>query len=80
MMANQTTLHQRPNGVESNDRSLYTCIIGISLNVLLESTCNFLLSVGLLHGDMTQQERNEVITTFKKKELPVMVATDVAGM
>lgn len=35
--------------------------------------------IGLLHGDMTQQERNEVITTFKKKELPVMVATDVAA-
>ena len=24
-------------------------------------------------------ERNEVITSFKKKEIPVMVATDVAG-
>jgi ERCC4-related helicase len=28
---------------------------------------------------MTQMERNEVITSFKKKEIPVMVATDVAG-
>lgn len=35
--------------------------------------------VGLLHGDMTQMERNEVITSFKKKEIPVMVATDVAA-
>ena len=25
-------------------------------------------------------ERNEVITSFKKKEMPVLVATDVAGM
>ena len=33
----------------------------------------------LLHGDMTQFERNEVITAFKKKETPVLVATDVAA-
>ncbi|KAB7500849.1 ATP-dependent RNA helicase DDX42, partial [Armadillidium nasatum] len=33
----------------------------------------------LLHGDMTQFERNEVITAFKKKESPVLVATDVAA-
>lgn len=35
--------------------------------------------VGLLHGDMSQQERNEVITSFKKKEIPILVATDVAA-
>jgi len=28
---------------------------------------------------MSQIERNEVITSFKKKEMPVLVATDVAG-
>lgn len=33
----------------------------------------------LLHGDMTQFERNEVITAFKKKAMPVLVATDVAA-
>lgn len=36
-------------------------------------------SLGLLHGDMDQSERNKVITDFKKKNLPVLVATDVAG-
>ncbi|XP_013391796.1 ATP-dependent RNA helicase DDX42 isoform X2 [Lingula anatina] len=35
--------------------------------------------VGLLHGDMSQQERNEVINQFKKKEIPTLVATDVAA-
>ena len=39
-----------------------------------------LISVGLLHGDMSQIERNEVITSFKKKEVPILVATDVAGI
>ncbi|MFT7814768.1 ATP-dependent RNA helicase DDX42 [Arapaima gigas] len=36
-------------------------------------------SLGLLHGDMDQSERNKVITDFKKKSLPVLVATDVAA-
>lgn len=36
-------------------------------------------SLGLLHGDMDQSERNKVISDFKKKNLPVLVATDVAG-
>ena len=33
----------------------------------------------LLHGDMDQIERNKVITQFKKKEVNILVATDVAG-
>ena len=32
-----------------------------------------------MHGDMSQTERNEVINSFKKQEVPIMVATDVAG-
>lgn len=35
--------------------------------------------VGLMHGDMDQNTRNQVITAFKKKEMPVLIATDVAG-
>lgn len=37
-------------------------------------------SVGLLHGDMSQGDRDQVIMAFKKKEFPTLVATDVAGM
>lgn len=33
----------------------------------------------LLHGDMEQAERNKVITSFRKQDVPIMVATDVAG-
>lgn len=33
----------------------------------------------LLHGDMDQAERNKVITKFKKQEVNIMVATDVAA-
>ncbi|XP_075703074.1 ATP-dependent RNA helicase DDX42 [Rhinoderma darwinii] len=35
--------------------------------------------LGLLHGDMDQSERNKVITDFKKKNIPILVATDVAA-
>ena len=37
------------------------------------------LSVGLLHGDMSQGDRDQVIMAFKKKEFPTLVASDVAG-
>lgn len=37
------------------------------------------LEVLLIHGDMSQGERNQVITSFKKKEKPILVATDVAS-
>lgn len=33
----------------------------------------------LLHGDMDQADRNKVITQFKRKEVDIMVATDVAA-
>ena len=32
-----------------------------------------------LQGDMFQSERSEIISSFKKKEFPVLVATDVAA-
>nr|CAD7461813.1 unnamed protein product [Timema tahoe] len=35
--------------------------------------------VVLLHGDMDQSERNKVITQFKRQEVSIMVATDVAA-
>lgn len=35
--------------------------------------------VGLLHGDMDQYDRNNIISAFKKREIPILVATDVAA-
>ena len=32
-----------------------------------------------LQGDMFQNERNEIISAFKKQEFPILVATDVAA-
>ena len=43
--------------------------------------CAVLYSVVvLLHGDMGQADRDSVITSFKRKEVSIMVATDVAGI
>lgn len=50
------------------------------LRVTLRNDVLFVLVlVGLLHGDMNQVERNEIISAFKNKAMPVLVATDVAG-
>ncbi|CAI8017258.1 ATP-dependent RNA helicase DDX42 [Geodia barretti] len=35
--------------------------------------------LGLLHGDMTQGGRDDVITAFRRKEFPILVATDIAA-
>lgn len=35
--------------------------------------------VGALHGDMSQSQRNAVITRFKAREIGILVATDVAA-
>ena len=35
--------------------------------------------VGLLHGDMHQDDRDKVINEFKNSDMPILVATDVAG-
>ena len=51
-----------------------------SLNKVLYTLPLFVAySVGLLHGDMDQSERNRVITEFKRRAIPILVATDVAG-
>lgn len=35
--------------------------------------------IGLLHGDMDQDDRNKVISEFKKSDMPILIATDVAA-
>ena len=51
---------------------------------LASTSCSYIpltlfLSVGLLHGDMAQGDRDKVIGDFKRKQFPILVATDVAG-
>ena len=37
-------------------------------------------NLGVIHGDLSQFERNEIITSFKNKVFTILVATDVAGL
>ena len=37
------------------------------------------IKIGLLHGDMHQDDRTKVINEFKKTDMPILVATDVAA-
>jgi ATP-dependent RNA helicase DDX42 len=37
------------------------------------------MEVSLIHGDMNQMERNKVMSEFKGKKFPILVATDVAA-
>ncbi|CAF1575626.1 unnamed protein product [Adineta ricciae] len=36
-------------------------------------------TVGLIHGDMAQYDRSQVISEFKKRDMPILIATDVAA-
>ena len=49
-----------------------------------EEVSNFISSCGFvaasLHGDKHQEEREEVITAFRSNVVPILVATDVAGV
>lgn len=58
-------------------------LIFVTKKVNAEEVANNLrlkeFDVLLLHGDMDQIERNKVITQFKKNEVSILVATDVAG-
>ncbi|UJR37349.1 hypothetical protein I4U23_030057 [Adineta vaga] len=36
-------------------------------------------TVGLIHGDMAQYDRTQVISEFKKRDMPILIATDVAA-
>ena len=50
---------------ETNDRNIFTHLFFL---------------VGLIHGDMAQFDRTQVITDFKKRDMPILIATDVAGL
>ena len=35
--------------------------------------------IGLLHGDMDQDDRNKVISEYKKTDMSILIATNVAA-
>ena len=64
---------------------VYVCVCACVLACVCVCACLCLCVVlysvvVLLHGDMGQADRDSVITSFKRKEVSIMVATDVAGI
>lgn len=51
----------------------------VNAEELHKNLCEHGIQCLLLHGDMDQSERNHVISSFKKKEKDIMIATDVAA-
>ena len=54
-------------------------VIPVNTKTKLNISNRILFIVGLIHGDMAQFDRTQVITEFKKRDMPVLIATDVAG-
>lgn len=56
---------------------LFCCMV--SSNRICDDRVSFINNSIDNTGDMDQADRNKVITQFKRKEVPIMVATDVAA-
>jgi superfamily II DNA/RNA helicase len=48
-------------------------------NILFKSCQRHKMKVGLLHGDMSQGERNETLENFKAQTVTIMIASNVAA-
>ncbi|XKL60783.1 hypothetical protein PGB90_007840 [Kerria lacca] len=63
--------------------SIGSVLIFVTRKLQAEELANILTvkeyDILLLHGDMDQSERNKVITKFKKQEVNILIATDVAA-
>jgi ATP-independent RNA helicase DbpA len=55
------------------------CNFKASVNELMESLSQSGLSVGALHGDLEQYDRDRIMAKFRNKSLKALVATDVAA-
>ena len=55
------------------------CNTKIKVDELVSELRNQNISVGALHGDLSQAQRERVLKEFKEKKLKFLIATDVAG-
>lgn len=67
------------NCLEADSHRLFIFFIQLNAEEVSNNLRLKEFDVLLLHGDMDQTERNKVITSFKKQEVSILVATDVAG-
>ena len=61
------------------DRVMIFCNTKYNTGMLANQLARLNFNVDCLHGDLSQAERNRIMTRFKAGEIDVLVATDVAA-
>lgn len=63
----------------SGSRGIVFCRTKAGAQNLEKELSDHNISVGAIHGDLQQKERDKVMRAFKKNRLPVLIATDIAA-
>ncbi|GME39890.1 atp-dependent rna helicase dbp3 [Neofusicoccum parvum] len=72
-------LKEHTAGSKKNDRILIFCLYKKEATRVEESLRRKGFKVGGIHGDLSQAQRTASLESFKKGEIPLLVATDVAA-
>ncbi|KAI5363551.1 putative ATP-dependent RNA helicase DEAD-box, Helicase superfamily 1/2, ATP-binding protein [Septoria linicola] len=72
-------LKQYQSGKNKNDRILVFCLYKKEATRVEETIRRRGFRVAGIHGDLSQVKREESLAAFKKGEVPILVATDVAA-
>ncbi|CAK1366969.1 ATP-dependent RNA helicase dbp3 [Cercospora beticola] len=72
-------LKQYQSGKSKNDRILVFCLYKKEATRVEETIRRRGFRVAGIHGDLNQAKREESLAAFKKGEVPILVATDVAA-
>jgi ATP-independent RNA helicase DbpA len=64
---------------EKPESMIVFCNFKASVNALINELSRTGLSVGALHGDLEQNDRDRIMAKFRNKSLKALVATDVAA-
>jgi len=72
-------LKQYQSGKNKNDRILVFCLYKKEATRIEEYIRRRGFPVGGIHGDLSQQQRTQSLDAFKRGDVPILVATDVAA-
>jgi len=61
------------------ERGIIFCRTQAAVKLLTQQLAGFDIEVGALYGDLSQYERNKVMTAFKTKRIQLLIATDIAA-
>ena len=64
---------------DDEDQTMVFCNTKRMVDLAVDRLKKYNFNVGALHGDMSQNQRNDMLNRFKNGKLPIIVATDVAA-